>query len=83
MTLARIQALRDLDYAQLAKLAAQRDLVPTGFLTTREWSADRLRLKLIDSICDEELAKLQTPEEYKESLRREDRVDFETGQGRR
>lgn len=55
MTLAQINSLRDLSYAQLANLAAQWDLVPVGFLTAREWSPDRLRLRLIDSICDEEL----------------------------
>jgi hypothetical protein len=70
VTLARIQALRDLDYGQLAELAAQRGIVPTGFLSkSREWGPDRLRLKLIDSICDEEM--------------REQRMDEAQGHGRR
>jgi hypothetical protein len=54
MTLRQIQALRDLDHAQLANLAAQRGLIRSA-LELHEWSSDRLRLRLIDSICDEEL----------------------------
>jgi hypothetical protein len=71
MTLQRIQALRDLDYGQLANLAAQRGILrnPVHALTEREWSPDRLRLRLIDSIVDEEL--------------REQRMDEATGEGRR
>lgn len=69
MTLARIQALRDLDYAQLVDVAIQR-----GLFTEEEtrnfwrydghlqWTPDRLRLRIIDSICDEELAAKQQSE---------------------
>lgn len=67
MTLERIQALRDLDFAQLTNLAVQRKLVDTSVL--RDWTPDRLRLALIDSIVEEEL--------------REQRVDEAEGEGRR
>lgn len=56
MTIKRINALRDLDYDQLANLAAQRGLIKLRYPgELREWGPDRLRLRLIDSICDEEL----------------------------
>lgn len=56
MTLQRIHALRNLDHAQLANLALQRGVLSFGERTpVREWSPDRLRLKLIDSIVEEEL----------------------------
>jgi len=67
MTLKRINALRGLDHEQLCKLAVQQGiLLPEN---PREWSPDRLRLRLIDSICDEEL--------------REQGMDDALGQGRR
>lgn len=76
MTLQRIQALRDLDYEQLVNLAKQRDLFTEKEVSNfwrdtgrHEWSPDRIRLRLIDSIIDEEL--------------REQRIDEATGQGRR
>lgn len=74
MTLQRIQALRDLDYDQLVNLAVQRSLLDWMGTRThlREWGPDRLRLLLIDSICDEELAaQRETPSERRETLRHE------------
>lgn len=88
MTLQRIQALRDLDYGQLANLAAQRGLlncIGGGQRTTsewikaapmREWSPDRLRLRLIYSIVDEELELTRNSEV-------ERRLDETTGSRRR
>lgn len=97
MTLSRINALRDLDYKQLVNLAIQRNLFTEKEVSNfwrlngrAEWSPDRLRLKLIDAIVDEELqAQRETPPERTERVRQEgeaqvaDRVDFETGDGRR
>lgn len=54
MTLQRINALRDLSFKQLVNLARQRKLAHPSY-DFSEWSADHLRLKLIDSIVDEEL----------------------------
>lgn len=77
MTLKRIQALRDLDYEQLKNLAKQRGIFSEheiknlwryGESLTLKWTPDRLRLRIIDDICDEEL--------------REQRMDEATGQGR-
>lgn len=71
MTIQQIHALRDLDYGQLANLAAQRGLIKRmpGSREAREWSPDRLRLRIIDSVCDEELL--------------EQSIDGATGEGRR
>lgn len=74
MTLQRIQALRDLDYGQLAELAAQRGLIKRmpGTREAREWSPDRLRLRLIDSIVEEELEigrQIKTRREKVEEIR--------------
>lgn len=67
MTLRCIQALRDLDYVQLANLAGGRGLISGD--EASEWSPDRLRLRLIDAIVEEEL--------------REQRMGEATGSGRR
>lgn len=56
MTIQRINALRGLEYKQLVNLAIQRKLIPNNRFRARQWSSDSLRLKLIDSICAEELA---------------------------
>lgn len=62
MTLEQINALRDLDYEALVDLARQRDLFTEKEVSNfwrlngrAEWSPDRIRLKLIDSIVEEEL----------------------------
>lgn len=55
MTIQRINALRDLDHSQLVNLAIQRRVIKDDWKAGIEWSADRLRLRLIDAICDEEL----------------------------
>lgn len=68
MTLQRIQALQDLDHGQLVNLARQRSIFSPAY-DPSEWSSDRLRLKLIDNIVEEEL--------------REQRIDGAEGQGRR
>ncbi len=79
MTLSRISGLRGLDYDQLINLALQRGLFTKKetdnfwrFSGRLEWSPDRLRLKLIDSIVDEELRE-----------HHEKRLDEAEGQGRR
>ena len=79
MTLKRIMALRDLDYEQLWNLAGQRGIVKR-LPETREWSPDRLRLRLIDDICDEELREQRKTDSQ---LRREAEIDAALGQGRR
>lgn len=57
MTIQRINALRDLDHRQLANLALQRNIIYAQDVgeCCANWSSDSLRLKIIFSICDEEI----------------------------
>jgi hypothetical protein len=77
VTLGRINALRDLNHAQLANLAAERNLI--GFEEKGWYSADRLRLKLIDAVCDEEV------QQRKDAIERahQDGIDLAKSQERR
>lgn len=62
MRLKQIMVLRDLDYEQLVNLATQRGVVSAKevhnswrYSEGLAWTPDRIRLRLIDDICDEEL----------------------------
>lgn len=82
MTLAKINALRDLNYGQLVNVARQHGLLvkrTPSEQQAREWSPDRLRLRIVDSICDEELAapKTETERERRERMRRETSLEIE------
>lgn len=75
MILKRIQALRGLDYQQLANLARHRGIIDLpAELVRGDWTTDRLRLAIVDSICDEELKALETFEARKKRLGRSETV---------
>lgn len=76
MTIQRINALRDLGYDQLVNLALQRGLFTKKETENfwrdsgrREWSPERLRLRLIDSIIEEELREQRVDEAQEEERR--------------